>query len=58
MFVVLGSDSVAHTAEEIEDADVIVLKSMIWSFLFNVPFIFVLPVTYVSPIHGPNPAQS
>ncbi|KAK4982738.1 hypothetical protein LTR50_007606 [Elasticomyces elasticus] len=47
MFVVLGSDSVAHMAEEIEDASVIVPKAMIWSFLLNVPFTFVLLITYL-----------
>ena len=45
MFVVLGSDSVAHMAEEIEDAGVVVPKAMVWSFLLNVPFTFLLLVT-------------
>ena len=47
MFVVLGSDSVAHLAEEIENAGVIVPKAMLWSFLLNMPFTFVLLVTYL-----------
>lgn len=47
MFVVLGSDSVAHMAEEIEDAGVIVPKSMVWTFLLNVPFTFGLLLTYL-----------
>ena len=47
MFVVLGSDSVAHMAEEIEDAGIIVPKSMVWTFLLNVPFTFGLLVTYL-----------
>ncbi|KAK5003125.1 hypothetical protein LTR28_010562 [Elasticomyces elasticus] len=34
-------------AEEIEDASVIVPKAMMWSFLLNVPFTFVLLVTYL-----------
>jgi choline transport protein len=47
MFVVLGSDSVAHMAEEIEDAGLIVPKSMVWTFLLNVPFTFGLLLTYL-----------
>ena len=47
MFVVLGSDSVAHMAEEIKDAAVIVPKSMVWSFLLNVPLTFGLLITYL-----------
>jgi choline transport protein len=47
MFVVLGSDSVAHMAEEIEDAGLIVPKSMVWTFLLNVPFTFGLLITYL-----------
>jgi amino acid transporter len=47
MFVVLGSDSVAHMAEEIEDAGIIVPKSMVWTFLLNVPFTFGLLLTYL-----------
>ena len=45
MFVVLGSDSVAHMSEEIEDAGVIVPKAMVWAFLLNVPFTFLLLIT-------------
>lgn len=47
MFVVLGSDSVAHMSEEIEDAGVIVPRAMVWSFLLNVPFTFGLLLTYL-----------
>ncbi|KAJ3493496.1 hypothetical protein NLG97_g4701 [Lecanicillium saksenae] len=47
MFVVLGSDSVAHMSEEIEDAGIIVPKAMVWSFLLNVPFTFGLLLTYL-----------
>jgi amino acid transporter len=47
MFVVLGSDSVAHMAEEIEDAGVIVPRSMVWTFLLNVPLTFGLLLTYL-----------
>jgi choline transport protein len=42
-----GSDSVAHMAEEIEDAGIIVPKAMLWSFLLNVPFTFGLLLTYL-----------
>ncbi|OAQ74176.1 amino acid transporter [Pochonia chlamydosporia 170] len=47
MFVVLGSDSVAHMAEEIKDAGVVVPRSMVWSFLINVPFTFGLLIAYL-----------
>ncbi|EXV05570.1 amino acid permease family protein [Metarhizium robertsii] len=47
MFVVLGSDSVAHMAEEIRDASVVVPRSMVWSFILNVPFTFGLLITYL-----------
>ncbi|KAJ6446909.1 primary-amine oxidase [Purpureocillium lavendulum] len=53
MFVVLanesssGSDSVAHMAEEIKDAGIVVPRSMVWSFLLNVPFTFALLLTYL-----------
>ncbi|OAQ85066.1 amino acid transporter [Purpureocillium lilacinum] len=47
MFVVLGSDSVAHMAEEIRDAGIVVPRSMVWSFLLNVPFTFALLLTYL-----------
>ena len=35
MFVVLGQDSVAHMAEEVENASTIVPKAMVVSFFFN-----------------------
>jgi choline transport protein len=46
MFVVLGQDSVAHMAEEVENASTIVPKAMVVSFFFNLPFTFILLVTY------------
>jgi len=46
MFVVLGQDSVAHMAEEVENASTIVPKAMVVSFFFNLPFTFVLLITY------------
>lgn len=36
-----------HPAEEIEDAGVIVPKSMVWAFLLNVPLTFALLLTYL-----------
>ena len=47
MFVVLGSDSVAHMSEEIKDAAIIIPKSMVWSFVLNTPFPFGLLITYL-----------
>ncbi|OAA51580.1 Amino acid/polyamine transporter I [Metarhizium rileyi] len=47
MFVVLGSDSVAHMAEEIKDAGIVVPRSMVWSFILNVPLTFGLLLTYL-----------
>ncbi|KJZ69917.1 hypothetical protein HIM_10702 [Hirsutella minnesotensis 3608] len=47
LFVVLGSDSVVHMSEEIKDASIIVPKSMVWSFLINLPFSFGLLLTFL-----------
>ncbi|RAQ73426.1 amino acid transporter [Aspergillus flavus] len=47
MFIVLGSDSVAHMSEEIEDAGVIVPKSMVSAFLVNIPFAFGMVLAYL-----------
>lgn len=58
MFVVLGSDSVAHMSEEIEDAGVIVPRAMVWSFLLNVPFTFGLLLTYLFSIGNVQEALS
>jgi choline transport protein len=38
---------VAHMSEEIKDAAIIVPRSMVWSFLLNVPFTFGLLITYL-----------
>ena len=43
----LGSDCVAHMAEEIENAGVTVPRAMVWTFLLNVPFTFGLLLTYL-----------
>lgn len=45
MFVVLGSDSVAHMSEEVLDAGLIVPRAMLWAFFLNVPFTFLLLLT-------------
>jgi choline transport protein len=47
MFSVLGSDSVAHMAEEVEEAGRIVPRSMIWSFVLNIPFTFCMVISYL-----------
>lgn len=47
MFAVIGSDSVAHISEEIEDAGVIVPRGMMWAFLLNIPLTFGLLLTYL-----------
>ncbi|RMD40268.1 hypothetical protein DV735_g4868, partial [Chaetothyriales sp. CBS 134920] len=47
MFTVLGSDSVAHMSEEIENAGVIVPKTMIWSFFVNMPLTYLLLLTFL-----------
>ena len=46
MFVTIGSDSVAHISEEVEDAAYIVPQAMIWSYILNAPLAFILLVTY------------
>lgn len=46
MFVVIGSDSVAHLSEEVEDAASIVPQAMIWSYVLNAPLAFIMLVTY------------
>ena len=33
MFVTLGSDAVAHLAEEVEDAAIVVPQGMVWSYI-------------------------
>ncbi|KJK65787.1 amino acid permease GABA permease [Aspergillus parasiticus SU-1] len=47
MFTVMGSDSVAHMSEEIENAGVTVPKSMILSFVLNIPFAIGSVLTYL-----------
>lgn len=45
-------------AEEIRDASLVVPKSMVWSFLLNVPFTFGLLLTYLFCIGDVNHALS
>ena len=33
VFVTLGSDAVAHLAEEVEDAAIVVPQGMVWSYI-------------------------
>jgi amino acid transporter len=46
LFVMLGSDGVAHLAEEIEDAGVVLPKSMLWSYYVNAPLTLLMVVVY------------
>lgn len=46
LFVMLGSDGVAHLAEEIEDAGIVLPKSMLWSYYVNAPFTLLMAVVY------------
>ena len=43
----LGSDSVAHMAEEVGEASIIVPKAMVWSFAINIPFTFGMVISYL-----------
>ncbi|KNG84805.1 amino acid transporter [Aspergillus nomiae NRRL 13137] len=47
MFTVMGSDSVAHMSEEIENAGATVPQSMILSFFLNMPFAIGSVLTYL-----------
>ena len=42
-----GSDSVAHMAEEVEDAGLVVPRAMVWSFFINIPFTFGMLLAYL-----------
>ncbi|KAB8229631.1 amino acid permease-domain-containing protein [Aspergillus alliaceus] len=41
------SDSVAHMAEEIENASIIVPQLMVWAFVFNIPPTFAVLLAYL-----------
>lgn len=47
LLTVPGSDSVAHMAEEVKDAGVVVPRAMWWSFVINIPFTFGMVITYL-----------
>lgn len=47
MFVVLGSDGVAHLAEEIEDAGVNLPQGMVWSYSINAPLSLLMVLAYL-----------
>lgn len=47
MFTVIGSDSVAHISEEIEEASLQVPRSMLYAFFLNMPLTFALLLTYL-----------
>ncbi|KAI7161529.1 amino acid transporter [Hortaea werneckii] len=59
IFTTLGSDSVAHLAEEVENAAVVVPQAMLWSYLVNAPLALVMALTIIFNI-GPveNAIQS
>lgn len=46
LFVMLGSDRVAHLAEEIKDAGVVLPQSMLWSYYVNAPLTLLMVVVY------------
>lgn len=54
MFVVLGQDSVAHMAEEVGNAGTVVPQAMLVSFLLNLPFTFILLITWASRYSRPQ----
>ncbi|PNH45154.1 hypothetical protein VD0004_g2653 [Verticillium dahliae] len=45
MWCCFGSDSVVHIAEEVENASIVVPRAMIWSYLGNVFFGFIMLIT-------------
>lgn len=47
LLTLTGSDSVAHMAEEVEDAGVVVPRAMVWSFIINIPFTFAMVISYL-----------
>ncbi|CZT20696.1 uncharacterized protein RCC_06554 [Ramularia collo-cygni] len=47
VFVLLGSDAMSYIAEEVEDAEIIVPRCVVWSFLFNAPITLGLIVTFL-----------
>lgn len=46
LFVMLGSDGVAHLAEEIEDAGMVLPQSMLWSYYVNAPLTLLMTAVY------------
>lgn len=46
LFVMLGSDGVAHLAEEIEDACIVLPQSMLWSYYVNAPLTLFMAAVY------------
>lgn len=46
MFVVLGADGVAHLAEEIEDAGMILPQAMVWTFAINAPLAILMAIVF------------
>lgn len=46
LFVMLGSDGVAHLAEEVEDSGVVLPSAMLYSYLVNAPLTLLMAVVY------------
>ncbi|CAK4030436.1 amino acid transporter [Lecanosticta acicola] len=47
IFILLGTDAVTHIAEEIEEADVVVPRCILWSFIGNTPLTILTLFTFV-----------
>jgi len=46
LFVMLGSDGITHLAEEIEDAGIVLPRSMLWSYYINAPLTLLMATVY------------
>jgi choline transport protein len=47
MQCILGSDAPAHISEEVQDAALVVPRSMFWSYVLNVPPTFAMLLAYL-----------
>ncbi|KAK3051881.1 hypothetical protein LTR09_006835 [Extremus antarcticus] len=46
VFACARSDALAHLSEEVEDAAVVVPRSMVWTYALSVPFTLIVLLTY------------
>jgi amino acid transporter len=46
MYTLVGSDAAAHMSEEIQEASIVVPRSMWWSFTANIPPTIIVLITY------------